>query len=150
MKLSERIQAAQLRSEVPGAPLHIPPAPKQSPAAVMHTSAAQPAAQPAPMPGTALQIQPANATASTAPRPISGVSTYQTRAARRAAEAAAHAAAAPKPSVPSTPETPTAPAASALNAVAEHVPPAQPTPAILPQSRREAVQAAPVQLPTPA
>src|SRR5690349_9417034 len=97
MKLSERLQAVQTRSEVPGAPLHVPPVPKHSPAAP-------------------IQVQPTAAAGAVAQRPISGLSTYQTRAARRAAEAAAQAAAA----FPSVAPVQAAPAPSAPTTTAVH------------------------------
>ncbi|WP_395398343.1 CpaF family protein [Arthrobacter sp. UC242_113] len=145
MKLSERIQAAQLRSEVPGAPLHIQPAPTHAPAAVMHISAAQAAAHAAPAPAAQLQIQPATAIGSTAPRQISGVSAYQTRAARRAAEAAAAQAAYQTPVASPAAIVPPASAAPVPAATAESVESAQTTPVAAPQVRRRAAQSFPVQ-----
>lgn len=145
MKLSERIQAAQLRSEIPGAPLHIPPAPMHAPAAVMHSSAAQAAAHPAPTPTAHLQSQPATAAASTASRPVSGVSAYQTRAARRAAEAAVQAAAAQVQSGSSAATVPAAPAAPAPDDVTKPARSAPTAPVAPLQARRQVSQAAPAQ-----
>src|SRR5919205_16293 len=145
MKLSERLQAAQLRSEVPGATLRVPPAPKHSPAAVMQTPAVQAAAH---GPVAPLQTQSAGGSGTVAPRQISGVSTYQTRAARRAAEAAAQAAAAQTQAPSSAPVT-AAPAASAPTRGKEHGQSGHAAPLAPAPVRRQPVQTVPVQ-PAPA
>lgn len=132
MKLSERIQAAQLKSEVPGAPMHLPPLPTRSPAQV--------ASEPALMRAVPAPVQSAAApSVASGSRAISGVAAYQTRAARRAAEAAAAQAAAQAQPAPATVTAPVRDAGTehALSTPTALLPPAT--------GRRQTVQAAPVQ-----
>ncbi|MFP3460152.1 CpaF family protein [Arthrobacter globiformis] len=144
MKLSERIQVAQLKSEVtddqmylPDALLYVPAAPAHAPVASLHVAAA-PAhivseselIHDAPIPAPVADATSTPAAPVEAAEPV-----FQSRAARRAAEAAAQA---PKHEIQTEASMAKAPV---REAPAEQVDSASPVPSVHSLSRRQAAHA---------